>query len=120
MSADGIRREPSPALTRAVWAVAALLVAIAVGFVAIRRRQIARHREWMIRVFAFATAIATIRIAFAAIDVALTQSGMPPPDQFMFSVWTGWLVTLAAAEAWIRDTRRRVSAANNVEGFQCG
>lgn len=83
-----------------------LLVAIAVAFVAIRRRQIARHREWMIRVFALTIAIATQRLAFAAIDFALTPFGVPPPDQFVLSVWTAWLVTLAAAEAWIRYTRR--------------
>jgi len=88
-----------------------LLVSIVVAFVAIRRRQIARHREWMIRVFAFAVAIATERFAFAAIDAALTPSGIPPPQQFVLSVWTGWIVTLAAAEAWIRYTRRRVRVA---------
>lgn len=89
----------------------ALFVSIGVAFVAIRRRQSARHREWMIRVFALTIAIATERPAFAAIDFALTPFGVPPPDQFVLSVWTAWIVTLAAAEAWIRYTRRRVSAA---------
>ena len=88
-----------------------LLIAIVVAFVAIRHGQIARHREWMIRVFAFAIAISTIRIAFGAIDAALTPSGYPPPDQFVLSVWAGWIVTLAAAEAWIRYTRGRVNVA---------
>lgn len=90
---------------------AALLVSIVVAFVAIRRRQIARHREWMIRVFAFAVAISTQRFAFAAIDAALTPYSVPPPDQFVLSVWTAWIVTLAAAEAWIRYTRPRVRVA---------
>ena len=85
----------------------ALLISIVVAFVAVRRGQIARHREWMIRVFAFAVAISTIRLAFGAIDAALTPSGYPPRDQFVLSVWTGWIVTLAAAEGWIRYTRRR-------------
>lgn len=88
-----------------------LLSSIVVAVVAIRRGQIARHREWMIRVFAFAIAISTIRIAFGVIDAALTPSGYPPADQFVLSVWTGWIVTLAAAEGWIRYTRRRVTAA---------
>ena len=82
-----------------------LLVSIVVAFVAIRRRQIARHREWMIRVFALVVAIATERFVFAAFDTALTPSGVPPPTQFVLSVWTAWIVTLAAAEAWIRYTR---------------
>ena len=86
-----------------------LLLAIVVAFIAVRRGQLARHREWMIRVFAFAIAISTVRLAFGAIDVALTPKGYPPADQFVLSVWTGWIVTLGAAEAWIRYTRRRVS-----------
>ena len=86
-----------------------LLLSIVVAFVAIRRGQVARHREWMIRVFAFAIAIATVRLAFGAIDVALTPVGYPARDQFVLAVWTGWIVTLAAAEGWIRYTRRRVS-----------
>lgn len=101
---------PGEAVAIALFGVG-LLISIVVAFVAIRRGQIARHREWMIRVFAIAIAIATVRIAFAAIDAALTPSGYPPPDQFVLSVWTGWIVTLAGAEAWIRYTRRRVSVA---------
>ena len=87
----------------------ALFMSIGIAFIAIRRRQVARHREWMIRVFAFAIAISSIRLAFGAIDAALTPSGIPPPQQFTLAVWIGWLITLAAAEAWIRYTRRRVS-----------
>lgn len=89
----------------------ALLASIVVAFVAIRRGQIARHREWMIRVFALVIAISTQRLVFGAIDVALTPSGYPAPDQFVLSVWTAWIVTLAAAEAWIRYTRPSVSVA---------
>ena len=89
----------------------ALLASIVVAFVAIRRGQITRHREWMIRVFAFVIAISTERLAFAALDVALTPSGYRTPDQFVLSVWIAWIVTLAAAEAWIRYTRGRVSVA---------
>lgn len=89
----------------------ALFISIGVAFIAIRRRQVARHREWMIRVFAFAVAISSVRLAFGAIDAALTPSGIPPPDQFVLSVWAGWVITLAAAEAWIRYTRPRVRVA---------
>lgn len=98
---------PGEAVAVAVFG-GALLVSIVIAFVAIRRRQIARHREWMIRVFAFVVAIATQRLAFAAIDAALTPSGVAPPTQFVLSVWTAWIVTLGAAEAWIRYTRPRV------------
>ena len=101
---------PAEAVPVALFGVT-LLISIVVAFVAIRRGQIARHREWMIRVFAFAIAISTQRFAFAAVDAALTPLGYPTPDQFMLSVWIGLIVTLGAAEAWIRYTRQRVSVA---------
>jgi hypothetical protein len=35
----------------------------------------------------------------------LTPAGLPPPELFVLSLWTGWTVTLAAGELWIRYTR---------------
>jgi uncharacterized membrane protein len=82
-----------------------LLVAILRGFQAIRRREVDRHREWMIRVFAIAIAISTVRIVAVVLDLALTPVGWRPPDIFELSIWTGWVLTLGAAELWIRYTR---------------
>jgi uncharacterized membrane protein len=81
------------------------LAAIARGYVAIRRRQVARHREWMIRVFALAIAIATVRIVAGVLDIAFAPAGFPPRQLFVISLWTGWLITLTVAELWIRHTR---------------
>lgn len=109
---------PPEAMPVALFGVA-LLISIVVAFVAIRRGQIARHREWMIRVFAFAITISTQRFVFAAVDAALTPLSYPPPDQFVLSVWIALIVTPGAAEAWIRYTRRRVSVANEMrDGHQ--
>lgn len=88
---------------------ALLLVAAATAFVAIRRRQVARHREWMLRVFAIAIAISTVRLVGAAADLVLTPAGWPPKDVFVISIWTGWILTLGAAELWIRHTRPQVA-----------
>jgi uncharacterized membrane protein len=82
-----------------------LLVAATTAFVAIRRRQVARHREWMLRVFAIAIAISTVRLIGAVADVVLTPAGWPPKEVFVFSIWTGWILTLGTAEVWIRHTR---------------
>jgi hypothetical protein len=75
------------------------------AFVAIRRGQVARHREWMIRAFAIAIGISTVRVVGTAFDIVLTPAGLPPPELFVLSLWTGWTVTLAAGELWIRYTR---------------
>ncbi len=81
------------------------LVAVVRGFLAIRRRQVPRHREWMIRAFAIGIGISTVRIVSAALDFALTPAGIRPPDLFALSLWIGWGITLVAAELWIRYTR---------------
>lgn len=82
-----------------------LVIAVCRGFLAIRRRQVARHREWMIRVFALAIAISTVRVVAVPLDVALTPAGFRPPTLFALSVWAGWIITLSVAELWIRYTR---------------
>ncbi len=81
------------------------LAAVAKGYLAIRARQIARHREWMIRVFALAVAISTVRIVAGLLDIALAPAGISPRTLFVISLWTGWITTIAAAEWWIRRTR---------------
>lgn len=83
------------------------LVAIGQGYIAIRRRQAARHREWMIRVLALVLAISTVRVIMGVLDYALTPAGYSPRWIFVISVWMAWITTLAAAEFWIRHTRPR-------------
>jgi uncharacterized membrane protein len=73
--------------------------------VAIRRHQVARHREWMIRAFSIAIGISTVRIVAAVLDLALSPAGLRPPDLFALSLWMGWAITLGAGELWIRYTR---------------
>lgn len=80
------------------------LASLSLAFVAIRRHQVARHREWMIRAFAIAIAISTVRIVGAVLDAALTPAGVRPKVVFVLAVWTGWVITLGAAELWIRHT----------------
>jgi hypothetical protein len=87
------------------------VLALTRGFVAIRRHDQAGHREWMIRAFAIALGISTVRVLGAMFDLALTPVGVAPTIVFVISVWLGWTLTLGAAEAWIRRTRPRVGAA---------
>jgi len=84
-----------------------LLTAIARAFVAIRRGQVARHREWMLRAFALAIGIATTRVVGAVLDVALAPMGLRPATALVLNLWLGWALTVAAAELWILHTRAR-------------
>jgi len=88
-----------------------LLFAVVRAYRAIRARQVALHREWVIRVFAIAIAISTVRLVSIPLDLGLTPTGFRPPELFIYSIWIGWLLTLGIAELWIRHTRPRVDAA---------
>jgi uncharacterized membrane protein len=83
------------------------IFAMARAFMAIRRGEVLRHREWMIRMFATALAIATVRLFGGPIDFMLTPYAIPPADVFVLSIWAAWLLTIGAAEGWIRYTRPR-------------
>lgn len=86
-----------------------LLYAMATAFMAIRRGEVMRHREWMIRMFAVALAISTVRLIGGPIDFVLAPYGVSPSDLFVLSIWTAWLLTIGGAESWIRYTRPRVA-----------
>lgn len=89
----------------AVFAVVFLL-ALSRGFVAIRKGQVALHREWMIRAFAIAVGVGSVRVVAGVLDIALTPAGLRPTSLFALSLWMGWTISLATAEYWVRYTRR--------------
>ena len=86
----------------------AFLVAIVKGFVHIRAGRVALHREWMIRAFAIALAIATQRVIFIP---SLFVVADPTDGQIVALSIVAWVAALvvhtSVAEAWIRLTRRR-------------
>ncbi len=86
---------------------ALFLFALVRAVVAIRAGRTELHREWMIRAFALALAISTVRLAGLLIDPIFSPLGFHPAPLFAATVWIGWLLTLGAAEWWIRRTRLR-------------
>ena len=91
------------AAASAVFAAGALfLFALARGFVAIRRGDVARHREWMIRMFSVGLGIATVRVV-GLLLFTITRSSFQESAGVAF--WLGWVSTFTAAELWIRYTR---------------
>jgi len=99
-----------------VIATALFVVSMTRAYLAIRRGDVERHREWMIRGCAVAFGIASIRIVGSAIDAILGPSDFTEATLFVAALWLGWIVTCGTAEWWIRKTRgKRVPARVTVE-----
>ncbi len=86
-----------------LWAVrllagSAIATSLVLGFTAIRRRDIAAHRAWMIRAYALAVAAGTQTVT-QGVGEALFGTGDLVRALAMTS---GWLVNLAVAEIVIR------------------
>jgi hypothetical protein len=85
---------------------ALFVFAIVRAWVAIRRKNVLLHREWMIRAVALALAVSTVRLLALMLDALLTPRAFSPHAIFVLSLWAGWGLTLGAAELWLRHTRR--------------
>jgi Predicted membrane protein (DUF2306) len=85
----------------------ALLFLFAMGraFRHILRREIAQHREWMIRTFSIGLAITTIRPIIGLFFATSRFSGLTPYEFFGTAFWVGFVLHLVAAEVWIHWTR---------------
>jgi uncharacterized membrane protein len=81
------------------------LGALGKGFLHIRRREFAQHREWMIRAFAIGLAVATIRPIVGIFFATSRLTHLTPQEFFGTAFWLGFTLHLIAAEAWIRYTR---------------
>ncbi|HET6175868.1 MAG TPA: DUF2306 domain-containing protein [Candidatus Sulfotelmatobacter sp.] len=72
----------------------------------IRRREVARHREWMIRAFGIGLGVATTR---PIVGMFFAFRRLTPHEFFGIAFWLGFTITLTAAEGWVEYTRHRVS-----------
>src|ERR671912_348402 len=83
------------------------LAALLKGFVHVRAGRVALHREWMIRAFAIALAVATIRLIYIPALLIVAD----PTDAQNALLWdasfaVAFVVNTSVAELWIRATRR--------------
>ena len=67
----------------------------------IRRKEVERHREWMIRAFGVALGVATTR---PIVGVFFAFRKLTPHEFFGTAFWLGFTITFLAAEAWIDYT----------------
>jgi uncharacterized membrane protein len=81
------------------------LCALIRAFLSIRRGDIARHREWMIRAFAIGSAVATTRPIVGAFFATRAITHLTPHDFFGTAFWLGFTLHLLAAQCWIDYTR---------------
>lgn len=91
------------------------LYSLGKGFYHIRRGEIAKHREWMIRMFAIGLAIATVR-PIVGMFFALTK--LSPHEFFGTAFWLGFTIHLIIAEAWINYTRAKELSATPKHAIQ--
>ena len=84
------------------------LLALGKGFLHVRAGRVAMHREWMIRAFAIALAIATTRlISVPALLIVGIHTDGQVATLVIVSFTVAFVVHALVAEAWIRATRRR-------------
>jgi hypothetical protein len=84
------------------------LFALGRGFVHVRAGRVALHREWMIRAFAIALAIATQRVIFIPSLFVVADPTYGQIVTLSLAAWSAALVVHSAlAEVWIRITRKR-------------
>ncbi|WP_323959522.1 DUF2306 domain-containing protein [Arthrobacter sp. JZ12] len=86
------------------------LVCLVLAFRAIRGDDVRQHRRWMIRAFAVAIGIGTIRIwvgIFEGVEQATsggTSPGEPDPTMFGIAFWLAFTMHVAVGEWWLRRT----------------
>jgi uncharacterized membrane protein len=83
----------------------------AMAFVAIRRRQVERHREWMTRSYAFIFTGVTFRLGVFLLPVL----GFSFDTGYVVSAWIAWPVNLAVAEVLLRRGRRALRPAASAQ-----
>jgi uncharacterized membrane protein len=73
----------------------------------IRRKEVARHREWMIRAYGVGLGVATTR---PIVGMFFAFRRLTPHEFFGIAFWLGFTTTFLAAEAWVDYTRHRALA----------
>ena len=71
----------------------------------IRRKEVARHREWMIRAYGIGLGVATTR---PIVGMFFAFRRLAPHEFFGIAFWLGFTITAVAAEGWVEYTRGRV------------
>jgi len=80
------------------------LICLIKAFVHIRRKEVTRHREWMIRAYGVGLGVATTRPIVGAF---FAFRRLTPHEFFGIAFWLGFTITFLIAEAWVDYTQVR-------------
>lgn len=80
------------------------LICLVKAYLYIRRKEVVRHREWMIRAYGVGLGVATTR---PIVGMFFAFRRMTPHEFFGIAFWLGFTITFIAAEAWIDYTRQK-------------
>ena len=86
-----------------------LLVALAMAIVAIRRRDLVRHRAWMIRAYAVGMGLGTVALVYMPIYLVTGQPPFGLLSDVLFVV--SWALNIAVAEMVVRHIARPIAPA---------
>ncbi len=80
----------------------------AAGFIAVRRRHMQAHVEWMIRSYSLALSAVTFRV----FQLVLAAAGVADEPNYIASLWLSLAASIVLAEGWIlaRSGRRSTAA----------
>ena len=84
------------------------LICLIKSYLHIRRKEVARHREWMIRAYGVGLGVATTR---PIVGIFFAFRRLTPHEFFGIAFWLGFTITFLAAEAWVDYTRQQRLAA---------
>jgi uncharacterized membrane protein len=83
------------------------LICLMKAYLHIRRKEIARHREWMIRMYGVGLGVATTR---PIVGMFFAFRRLTPHEFFGIAFWLGFTITFLVAEYWVDYTRQHGSA----------
>ena len=84
------------------------LICLVKAYRHIRRKEVAQHREWVIRMFGIGLGVATTR---PIVGIFFAFRKLTPHEFFGIAFWLGFTITFLAAEAWIDYTRQPATPA---------
>jgi hypothetical protein len=91
----------------------AFLAALITAWWNIRRDDVTRHREWMLRAIAIVLGIATTRPVMAIFFATSPMTNLRPSQFFGMAMWIGFTSTVLAAEWYIRSARKQTGIGVN-------
>jgi uncharacterized membrane protein len=78
------------------------LICLIKAYLHIRRKEVPRHREWMIRAYGVGLGVATTR---PIVGMFFALRRLTPHEFFGIAFWLGFTITFLVAEYWVDYTR---------------